>query len=113
MWTLVACFAALLGVRVEAQTPPAAPPAGGTADGMPFDIPYGTPVSLETAKRLIAAVQAGAAKHRWKMNIAVVDGNGDLVHFSRMDAAPLGPVTGSPLHGPAAARFAPRIFYNA
>ena len=55
----------------------------------PFDIPYGTPIGLETAKKLIAAVEAEAAKHRWKLNIAVVDTHGDLVHFSRMDGRSL------------------------
>ncbi|HEY3633598.1 MAG TPA: heme-binding protein [Caldimonas sp.] len=116
IWTsLVACFAALLGMRAEAQTPPAPPPAGGTADGVPFDIPYGTPVSLETAKRLIAAVEAESAKHRWKMNIAVVDGNGDLVHFSRMDGAQVGSVHVSQGKARTAARFRreTRVFYNA
>lgn len=65
-------------------TPLAQPSAGGTADGIPFDIPYGAPISLETAKKLVAAVEADATKHRWKMNIAVVDAHGELVHFSRM-----------------------------
>src|SRR5436309_8238922 len=93
--SLMACGAALIGAQVQAQAPatpaaPAAPPtAGGTADGSPFDIPYGTPVTLETAKKLIAAVEAESAKHRWKHAIAVVDTHGDLVHFSRMDGAQL------------------------
>src|ERR1700675_3893214 len=93
--TLMAFGGVVIGAQVEAQAPapapaPAAPPsAGGTADGIPFDIPYGTPISLETAKKLIAAVEAEATKHRWKLNIAVVDTHGDLVHFSRMDGAQL------------------------
>ena len=80
--SLMVCGALLIGTEVQAQTPAAPPAAGGTADGTPFDIPYGTPISLETAKKLIAAVEAEAAKHRWKMNIAVVDTHGDLVHFA-------------------------------
>jgi glc operon protein GlcG len=96
--------------------PSAAPPAaGGTADGVPFDIPYGMPVTLETAKKIIAAVEAESAKHRWKMNVAVVDTHGELVHFSRMDGAQLG--SGNIAQGKArtAARFRreSRAFYNA
>src|SRR5690349_21042656 len=93
--SLLACGAMLIGTQAcaQAQAPaaaPAPPGAGGTADGVPFDIPYGTPVTLETAKKLIAAVEAEAAKHRWKFAITVVDPNGDLVHFSRMDGAQVG-----------------------
>jgi len=110
---LLACGMALSGVA-QAQTPPP-PAAGGTADGIPFDITIGTPVSLETAKKIIAAVEAEAAKHRWKMAIAVVDTHGDLVHYARMDGAQLG--SGNVAQGKArtSARFRreSRAFYNA
>jgi uncharacterized protein GlcG (DUF336 family) len=113
-WTLVASLAVLVATTGEAQTPPAPPSAGGTADGVPFDIPYGAPVSLETAKKLIAAVEAEAARHRWKMNIAVVDTNGELVHFARMDGAQIGSIGVSQGKARTAARFRreTRIFYN-
>jgi len=117
--SLMILGAALTGTHVEAQapaTPTAAPPAaGGTADGVPFDIPYGTPIGLETAKKVIAAVEAEAAKHRWKLNIAVVDTHGDLVHFSRMDGAQLASVTISQGKARTAARYRreSRVFYNA
>ena len=105
------------GARAQAPAPaPAAPPAaGGTADGTPFDIPYGTPISLETAKRVIAAVEAEATKHRWKLNIAVVDTHGDLVHFSRMEGAQLASIGVSQGKARTAARFRreSRLFYNA
>ena len=107
---------AVIGAQVQAQTPATAPPAaGGTADGIPFDIPYGTPVGLEMAKKMIAAVEAEAAKHRWKMNIAVVDTHGDLLHFSRMDGAQLGSIVVSQGKARTAARYRreSRAFYNA
>jgi glc operon protein GlcG len=113
------CGTALCAAQVQAQapaTPPAAPPAaGGTADGMPFDIPYGTPINLETAQKLIAAVEAEAAKHRWRMNIAVVDTHGDLVAFARMDGAQLASISISQGKARTAARFRreSRVFYNA
>jgi glc operon protein GlcG len=122
--SLMVCGVALIGAQVHAQTTPApapaaapaAPPAaGGTADGIPFDIPYGTPIGLETAKKLVAAVEAEATKHRWKMNIAVVDTHGDLVAFARMDGAQLASISISQGKARTAARFRreSRVFYNA
>jgi uncharacterized protein GlcG (DUF336 family) len=69
-----------------AQTPPATPPV---PEVMPFDIPYGTPLSLEQAKKVAAAAAQEARSHNWKMVISVVDPNGDLVYFERMDGAML------------------------
>jgi len=117
--SLMVCGAMLIGAEVQAQapaaTPPAPPAAGGTADGTPFDVPYGTPITLEAAKKVIAAVEAEAAKHRWKLNIAVVDTHGDLVHFSRMDGSQLASVGISQGKARTAARYRreSRLFYNA
>ena len=112
--SLIVCAAAFIGAEVQAQAPAAPPAAGGTAAGIPFDIPYGTPVTLDTAKKLIAAVEAEAAKHRWKMNIAVVDTNGDLVHFSRMEGAQLASIGISQGKARTSARYRreSRAFYN-
>ena len=116
--SLMVCGAVMIGAQVQAQAPaaPAAPPAaGGTADGIAFDIPYGTPINLEAAKKLVAAVEAEATKHRWKLNIAVVDTHGDLVHFSRMDGAQLASINISQGKARTAARYRreSRAFYNA
>ena len=70
-----------------APVAPASPPAQ-----MPFDIPYGTPISLAAAKAAIAAAEAEARRNNWKMNIAVVDPNGELVAFERMDGAQIASV---------------------
>ena len=118
--TLAACTMAVLSSPTLAQTPaPAAPPAqpsaGGTPDAMPFDIPYGMPIGLERAKQVVAAAEAEAKKRNWKMNIAVVDTNGDLVHFSRMEGAQIASVTISQGKARTAARYRreSRVFYNA
>jgi uncharacterized protein GlcG (DUF336 family) len=118
MTSLILCGAALVGTQALAQAPaaPATPPAaGGTADGMPFDIPYGAPIGLDAAQKLIAAVEAEATKHRWKMNIAVVDTHGDLIAFARMDGAQLASISISEGKARTAARFRreSRFFYNA
>jgi glc operon protein GlcG len=118
IWAALATAALVFALPATAQAPapaPAPPAAGGTADGVPFDVPYGTPVTLETAKKLIAAVEAEATKHRWKFAISVVDTNGDLVHFSRMDGAQIGSIVVSQGKARTAARFRreSRVFYNA
>jgi len=77
----------------NAQTAtPAANPLDAVPDKMPFDIPYGAPIALERAQAVIAAAVAEAAKHEWKMNLAVVDSGGNLVAFARMDGAQLASV---------------------
>jgi glc operon protein GlcG len=113
--SLLVGAAALIGAQVHAQAPASPPAAGGTADGIPFDIPYGTHVNLETARKLVAAVEAEAVKHRWKFVITVVDTNGDLVHLARMDGAQVASVGVSQGKARTAARFRreTRLFYNA
>jgi glc operon protein GlcG len=124
--TLAACAIAVMSSPILAQTPapapaaapatpPAPPSAGGTPDAMPFDIPYGQSIGLEQAKQVMAAAEAEAKKRNWKMNIAVVDTNGELVQFERMEGAQI--ASGSISVGKArtAARFRreSRLFYNA
>jgi uncharacterized protein GlcG (DUF336 family) len=116
LWaSLVACALVVGVAHAQGQVPPAPPAAGGTPDAIPFDVPIGTAVSLETARKVIAAVEAEAAKRRWKFVIAVVDQNGDLVHFSRMDGAQIGSISVAQGKARTAARFRreTRAFYNA
>jgi uncharacterized protein GlcG (DUF336 family) len=115
---LAACAVIAIGASALAQTPtpaPAAPPAaGGTPDAMPFDIPYGVSIGLEKAKQVMVAAEAEAKRRNWKMNIAVVDTNGELVHFSRMEGAQIASVSISIGKARTAARFRreSRAFYN-
>src|SRR3978361_1482732 len=118
--TLAACVVIAIASPVLAQAPPpAAPPAppaaGGTPDVMPFDIPYGVSIGLEKAKQAMAAAENEAKRRNWKMNIAVVDTNGELVHFSRMEGAQIASVSISIGKARTAARFRreSRLFYNA
>ena len=46
---------------------------------------YGTPINAETAKRAAAAAIAEARKNNFTMAIAIVDPNGTLVYFEKMD----------------------------
>jgi glc operon protein GlcG len=115
---LASCLLALCGHAAWSQAPAAlapASPAAGIPDGIAFDIPYGAPVGLDTAKRLVAAVEAEAARRRWKLQIALVDTHGELVHFSRMDGAQLASVTVAQGKARTAARYRrdTRLFFNA
>jgi glc operon protein GlcG len=119
---LAASAIAVMGSPAFAQTPapapttpPAPPSAGGTPDATPFDIPYGLSIGLERAKQVMAAAEAEAKKRNWKMNIAVVDTNGELVHFSRMEGAQIASGTISVGKARTAARYRreSRLFYNA
>jgi len=66
---------------------------------------YGAPISLETAKRVVAAAEAEALAHRWPMVIAVVDSGGHLVILHRMDHAQLGSVAVAQLKAETAVSF--------
>lgn len=52
--------------------------------------PYGPPISVENAKKVAAAALAEAVKNKWTMAVAVVDPNGDLVYYEKMDNTQLG-----------------------
>jgi glc operon protein GlcG len=55
-------------------------------------LPYGMPISIDNAKKAAAATAAEAKKNGWFMGIAVVDTNGDLIYFERMDNTQVGSV---------------------
>lgn len=117
-FVLAACAAVAVSSQALAQAPaapPAMPSAGGTPDKMPFDIPYGQSIGLEQAKTVMAAAEAEAKKRGWKMNIAVVDTNGESVLFERMEGAQIASGAISIGKARTAARFRreSRLFYNA
>jgi len=47
--------------------------------------PYGAPISLENAKKAAAAALAEAKKNNWTMAVAVVNPDGTLIYFEKMD----------------------------
>jgi uncharacterized protein GlcG (DUF336 family) len=63
----------------------------------------------------VAAAEAEAKKRNWKMNIAVVDTNGDLVMFERMEGAQIASGSISTNKARTSARFRreTRVFFNA
>jgi len=51
--------------------------------------PYGMSVNLETAKKIAAPALAEARKNNWNMAVAIVDTDGNLVYFEKMDGTQL------------------------
>jgi uncharacterized protein GlcG (DUF336 family) len=86
---LLFCATLLFAARAGAEGPSQPNPLDSVPDKMPFDVPYAAPIPLTRAQAVIAAADAEAKKHSWKMNIAVVDSGGNLVAFERMDGAQL------------------------
>jgi glc operon protein GlcG len=54
--------------------------------------PYGAPISLEQAKKIIAAAEAEAQKNNWFVVITVVDNAGYVVATHRLDNTQLGSI---------------------
>ncbi len=86
------CAALLLAAAANAQPAPATPaaPAAPAAAPLPPVTPYGTPITLEQAKKAADAAEAEARKRNMFMGIAIVEPSGDLVYFRRMDNSQYG-----------------------
>ena len=106
--------AAFASKRTEPQQ------AGGATapvpDQMPFDVPYGESINLAKALKAIEAAIAEASKspRNWKLSIAVVDPNGELVALHKMDQTQVASVGISIGKARTAARFrrASEVFAN-
>lgn len=104
---LLTSFAAVLalGATASAQQPAAPAPAPAATPAPPPPPSYGTPMTLEQAKKAVAAAEEEAKKNNWGMNIAAVGPSGDLIHFSRMDTAQFASIVISQQKARAAATF--------
>lgn len=54
---------------------------------------YGVPISLELAKRVMAAAEAEALANGWPVAISIVDSGGHLVMLHKLDHTQLGSLT--------------------
>src|SRR5262245_21681456 len=68
-------FAFLAAFPVHAQQPaaPAAP------------LVYGAPITLDTAKKAVAAAEAEARRNNWNVMIVLLDSGGHMVMSQRLD----------------------------
>ena len=69
---------AVASAGAQQAPPPASPPA------------YGTPISLEQAKKVMAGAEAEAKKNSWNVAIAIHDSGGNLVMMQRLDGTQFG-----------------------
>jgi glc operon protein GlcG len=72
------CATLLINSPVHAQQPATAPPPPPA---------YGPPISLEMAKKAMAAAEAEAVNNHWDMVITILDSGGHLVMTHKMDNA--------------------------
>jgi len=82
MKVIITIFFASITILATAQTsvkPPTSPP-------------YGTSISLENAKKILAAAEAYALSKQYTVAIAIVDAGSNLVAFERIDNTQLGSI---------------------
>jgi glc operon protein GlcG len=80
---LATIFVIVLATAVaNAQQAPSAPPK----------TPYGPPITLETARKVMAAAEAEAMKNNWDMAIAILDSTGHLVMLHKLDNTQYGSI---------------------
>jgi uncharacterized protein GlcG (DUF336 family) len=102
---LLAAGAAFAQQQPAAPAPAAPPNLDAVPDKMPFATPYGAPITMERAQAAVQAAVAEANKRGWALNVTVVDPNGDLVAFGRMDGAQLASIAISQHKARTAARY--------
>jgi glc operon protein GlcG len=84
VWSLLlSTVLVLVAASVGAQQPAAPPPPPPA---------YGTPISLDMAKKAMAGAEAEAKKNNWNVVIAILDSGGNLVALHRMDGAQFGSI---------------------
>jgi len=82
------CALALVAVTpVIAQQAPAAAPPPQPA--------YGSPITLDQAKRVMAAAELEAAKNSWAVAITILDSGGNMVMFHKGDNTQLSGISTS------------------
>jgi glc operon protein GlcG len=57
--------------------------------------PYGPPITLDDAKRVMAASELEAAKNAWQVAITILDSGGNLVMFHKADNTQLASINAS------------------
>src|ERR1700690_3230549 len=82
----LACAFALSAGSALAQAAPA--PSAAT-------LPYGPPITLDQAKRAMAAAELEATKNSWQVAITILDSGGNLVMFHKGDNAQLAAIGAS------------------
>ena len=94
--TFAGVFLCALAVLAGAAvTPATAQQPAAPAAAAPPQPPYGAPITLEQAKRAMAAAELEAAKNSWVVAITILDSGGNMVMFHKSDNAQLSAITTS------------------
>lgn len=98
IFSVLLALCLLVGATAHAQTPP----------------PYGAPITLEQAKKSMAAAEAEAKKNNWNVVIAIVDSGGHLVMLQRLENTQFGSidVAREKAHAAAAYRRPTKVFQD-
>ena len=99
---MFALAGALVALALAAGPVTAQQPAGGAQQPPP---PYGPPITLEQAKRVMAAAELEAAKNSWQVAIAILDSGGNMVMFHKFDNTQLASIGASEGKANTALRF--------
>jgi uncharacterized protein GlcG (DUF336 family) len=81
MLALACVFAAF---ALAAGSASAQQPSGTSQQPAPTP-PYGPPITLEQAKRVMAAAELEAAKNSWQVAVTILDSGGNMVMFHKLD----------------------------
>lgn len=57
--------------------------------------PYGAPITLEVAKKIMAAAEAEAVKNNWQVAITIIDSGGHMVMMQKLDNTQLASISAS------------------
>jgi|SRR5579871_3417405 glc operon protein GlcG len=85
--TRMLAFACALAVLAATAVP--------TAAQQPTAPPYGPPITLDEAKRVMAAAELEATKNSWQVAITILDSGGNLVAFHKFDNTQLAAIAAS------------------
>jgi glc operon protein GlcG len=97
MFRMLALACAIAGGIAFAAGPAVVPALAQQPQPVPTGAtpPYGAPISLDQAKRVMAAAELEAAKNSWQVAIAILDSGGNMVMFHKVDNAQLSAITTS------------------
>jgi len=84
----VAGAVAVAAVTAVAQQPAASPPPAPLP-------PYGPPLTIDQAKRVMAAAELEAIKNSWQVAITILDSGGNMVMFHKLDNTQLSAISTS------------------
>jgi uncharacterized protein GlcG (DUF336 family) len=101
MSRMLALAGALIALALAAGSA-VAQQSGGAQQPPP---PYGPPITLDQAKRVMAAAELEAAKNSWQVAIAILDSGGNMVMFHKLDNTQLASIGASEGKANTALRF--------